>query len=344
VSPATKCQEPEAGTRIWRWIESGDGEAILQLEASTLGKDDEQEVDPVITLFTPDEIQENPGVVVDRWHQSGGWNQQVEREGRRNWKREIGGQVFFVNHYRITPEWADFGLDRAKRNIRVDDWEFTLRRPVAHSVLTGCGIPYQTNENCPPEAGARLWRWVYDEEKEVILQLESSTTGGDLDQVISPVVTIFTPQEIPEDHAPRIWSEFKSSSLASSPSTVTPAELKVERVGEWNRVVCVFQPHRYTRTSHLWSAFAHCFEAAEVVAITDIYPAGEQAIPGVTGELIWQAVTEAHPEQDVTFAASLEEAADFLVGTLRPGDLCLTLGAGDLTKIPDWVISELSSR
>ena len=130
---------------------------------------------------------------------------------------------------------------------------------------------------------------------------------------------------------------------AHLPTEVASA-LKAASEGEWNRVVCVFQPHRYTRTSHLWSAFAHCFEAADVVAITDIYPAGEPAIPGVTGELIWQAVTEAHPEQNVTFAASLEEAADFLVGTLRPGDLCLTLGAGDLTKIPDWVISELSSR
>ena len=120
--------------------------------------------------------------------------------------------------------------------------------------------------------------------------------------------------------------------------------LKTASEGGWDRVVCVFQPHRFTRTSHLWTTFAHCFEAADEVIITDIYSAGEPAIPGVSGELIYRAVNEAHPDSDISYRARLEDAADYLVDSLRPGDLCLTLGAGDITKVPDWIIPRLSER
>ncbi len=118
--------------------------------------------------------------------------------------------------------------------------------------------------------------------------------------------------------------------------------LKSASEGGWDRVVCVFQPHRYSRTAHLWTTFAHCFVAADVVVITDIYPAGEAAIPGVSGKLIRRAVTDAHPDRDVTYIAGLDDTADHLADILRAGDLCLTLGAGDLTEMPDWLISRLS--
>ena len=124
--------------------------------------------------------------------------------------------------------------------------------------------------------------------------------------------------------------------------TEVACALKTASEGGWQRVVCVFQPHRYTRTSHLWATFAHCFEAADEVIITDIYSAGEPAIPGVSGELIWRAVNEAHPDGNVAYVARLEDVADCLIDRLRPGDLCLTLGAGDLTQVPDWVITRLS--
>ena len=126
--------------------------------------------------------------------------------------------------------------------------------------------------------------------------------------------------------------------------TEVACALKAASEGEWSRVVCVFQPHRYTRTSQLWTSFAHCFEAADEVIVTDIYSAGEPPIPGVSGELIWQGVKEAHPDWEVSYVAELEDVADRLVQGLRPGDLCLTLGAGDLTQLPDRVISRLSER
>ena len=126
--------------------------------------------------------------------------------------------------------------------------------------------------------------------------------------------------------------------------TEVACALKTASEGGWGRVVCVFQPHRYTRTSHLWAAFAHCFGAADAVIITGVYSAGEPAIPGVSGELIWRAVVEAHPDQDVSYVPCLDEVVTRLVEVLRPGDLCLTLGAGDLTEVPDQVISRLAGR
>ncbi|MDE0217151.1 MAG: Mur ligase family protein [bacterium] len=126
--------------------------------------------------------------------------------------------------------------------------------------------------------------------------------------------------------------------------TEVACSLRTASEGGWGRVVCVFQPHRYTRTSHLWAAFAHCFEAADVVIITDVYSAGESPVPGVSGELIWQAVTEAHPEADAVYLPRLDDVADRLAEMLRPQDLCLTLGAGDLVEVPDQVMSMLAGR
>ncbi|WP_419917568.1 UDP-N-acetylmuramate--L-alanine ligase [Candidatus Poriferisocius sp.] len=126
--------------------------------------------------------------------------------------------------------------------------------------------------------------------------------------------------------------------------TEVAAALRTGFEGNWERVVCVFQPHRYTRTSHLWPTFAHCFECADIVIITDIYPAGESPVPGVSGELIHRAVSEAHPEWDVSYVADLDDVADHLAALLRPGDLCLTLGAGDLTELPPRVIPLLAGR
>ncbi len=111
--------------------------------------------------------------------------------------------------------------------------------------------------------------------------------------------------------------------------------------GEWNRVVCVFQPHRYSRTEALWEEFAHSFDGADHVLVTDIYSAGEPIRPGVTGELVVDAVSAVDPNRPVEFIAHRADLIDRLVGLLEEGDLCLTLGAGDLTTVPSDVIGEL---
>ena len=108
--------------------------------------------------------------------------------------------------------------------------------------------------------------------------------------------------------------------------------------------MCVFQPHRYSRTAALWRDFASAFERADVLVVTDIYPSGETPRPGITGKLIVDAVLDAHPWSSVAWMPRLDDAASWLTHRLRPGDLCLTLGAGDLTGLPDQVIGRLENR
>ncbi|WP_436795653.1 UDP-N-acetylmuramate--L-alanine ligase [Actinospongicola halichondriae] len=123
--------------------------------------------------------------------------------------------------------------------------------------------------------------------------------------------------------------------------TEVAAALDAARSGPFDRVVCVFQPHRYTRTRDLAPTFADAFVSADVLGITDLYPAGEVPIPGVSGQLVHDAVVAAHPEADVRYLADLDAAVAWLEQALRPGDCCITLNAGDLTTVPDLVIERL---
>lgn len=118
------------------------------------------------------------------------------------------------------------------------------------------------------------------------------------------------------------------------------AVLAAARTGGWSRVVAVFQPHRYSRTASLWQEFADAFVDADVVVITDVYGAGEAPRPGVNGRLIATAVADAHPDQTVEYYPDHDGLVDYLSTNLRAGDLCLTLGAGDLTLLPDELLDE----
>jgi UDP-N-acetylmuramate--alanine ligase len=111
--------------------------------------------------------------------------------------------------------------------------------------------------------------------------------------------------------------------------------------GGWDRIVCVFQPHRPSRTAALWKEFADSFVGVDVLAVTDIYLSGEATRPGVSGKLIVDAVLDAHPRSRVAYLPGLNDVVRWLAGELRSGDLCLTLGAGDLTTVPGRVLGEL---
>ena len=117
--------------------------------------------------------------------------------------------------------------------------------------------------------------------------------------------------------------------------TEVAAAIAAARDGGWRRIVCVFQPHRFSRTETLWPSFADAFAGVDVLAITDVYPAGERPRPGITGKLVVNAVLDAHPWATVAYLPHREDLVAYLAAGLRPGDLCLTLGAGDLTSLPD---------
>ncbi len=126
---------------------------------------------------------------------------------------------------------------------------------------------------------------------------------------------------------------------AHLPSEVRAA-LAAARNGGWPRVVAVFQPHRYSRTAELWAEFGRSFGDADEVVVTDVYGAGEGPVPGVTGRLVADAIRREQPGMPVHYAAGWADLRGVVRGVLRTGDLCCTLGAGDLTTLPDELMSD----
>jgi len=120
------------------------------------------------------------------------------------------------------------------------------------------------------------------------------------------------------------------------------AVLQGARDGGWGRVVAVFQPHRYSRTEALWRELADALTAADVVVVTEVYPAGEAPLPGVSGRLVADAVRSACPTKQVIYAQTREELVQVVAGTLAAGDLCLTLGAGDITTLATELLERAS--
>jgi UDP-N-acetylmuramate--alanine ligase len=110
------------------------------------------------------------------------------------------------------------------------------------------------------------------------------------------------------------------------------ATLDALRNGDPGRMLVLFQPHLYSRTRHLARELADALAAADVVAVTDVYPARETPIEGVTGKLVVDALAERRPGMLVAWTPSVEEGARFLVDVVRPGDCVVTIGAGDVDR------------
>ena len=109
------------------------------------------------------------------------------------------------------------------------------------------------------------------------------------------------------------------------------------------RLVVAFQPHRYTRTHDLLKEFATSFNDADVVFVTSVYAAGEEPIPGATGDALVEAI-RAHGHRDVTFVEKRVDLPAALLPRLREGDLVLTLGAGDITQVGPELLNQLASH
>jgi UDP-N-acetylmuramate--alanine ligase len=107
------------------------------------------------------------------------------------------------------------------------------------------------------------------------------------------------------------------------------------------RIVAVFQPHRYTRTRAMWKALGESLRRADLVLITDVYPAGEQPIPGVSGKLLVDALTQAAPGKRVVYLPRRSDVAEVLAAQVRPGDLVITLGAGDITMVGEETMERI---
>lgn len=123
--------------------------------------------------------------------------------------------------------------------------------------------------------------------------------------------------------------------LPSEVATVVSAAAQ----GDWKRVIAVFEPHRFTRIRDVGADFAHSFSGASVVLVTPLFAAGQEAIEGISSHTVSNAVRIAHPELDVRDVGSRLQLVELLSSLLQPGDLCLTMNAGELTTLPAEMIS-----
>jgi UDP-N-acetylmuramate--alanine ligase len=117
--------------------------------------------------------------------------------------------------------------------------------------------------------------------------------------------------------------------------TEVAAAIAAARTLAPERLLAVFQPHLYSRTAALWREFGHALAAADLVVVLDVYPARERAqdYPGVSGRLVAAAASEAAGGRPVAWLPGFAEARHFLQATLRGGDLCLIMGAGDVDAL-----------
>jgi UDP-N-acetylmuramate--alanine ligase len=121
------------------------------------------------------------------------------------------------------------------------------------------------------------------------------------------------------------------------------ATLAAARAVHPGRVVAVFQPHRYSRTRDLFDDFATAWNDADRVFVTEVYAAGEDKIPGAEGGPLADAI-RAHGHRDVRFVADLEELPAALARDLEPGDLVLTLGAGNVWQVGRALLALLAGE
>ena len=109
------------------------------------------------------------------------------------------------------------------------------------------------------------------------------------------------------------------------------ATLEAARGCGYQRLLVLFQPHRYSRTQHLWDDFCTAFNHADVLVIGDIYPAGEAPVRGITAEALADAIRAAGHKHAV-YRGSLQEGIECLLGEVRPGDAVLAIGAGNVNR------------
>lgn len=113
---------------------------------------------------------------------------------------------------------------------------------------------------------------------------------------------------------------------------------------DFNHVHVLFQPHRYTRTESLARIFGPAFDNADSVTVMDVYPAGETPIPGISGKTVAESILKHNSRQQVAWMPHRQEIVPYMVAKLVPGDLLITMGAGDVTSMAPLIVSALEEK
>ncbi len=121
------------------------------------------------------------------------------------------------------------------------------------------------------------------------------------------------------------------------------ATLEAARGCNYHRLLVLFQPHRYSRTQHLWEDFRRSFNLADVLVLTEIYAAGEQPIEGVTGEKLAEAIRSAG-HKNVVFTSTMQAGMEYMLREARPGDAVMAIGAGSVGRVLDQLSMLLGAK
>jgi UDP-N-acetylmuramate--alanine ligase len=121
------------------------------------------------------------------------------------------------------------------------------------------------------------------------------------------------------------------------------ATLEAAKICKFDRLLVLFQPHRYSRAQHLWNEFCSAFNLADVLVLTDIYPASEAPIEGITSEALANAIREAG-HKHVFYYPSMQAGIERLLAEARPGDAILTIGAGSVSRASNEILALLRAE
>lgn len=126
--------------------------------------------------------------------------------------------------------------------------------------------------------------------------------------------------------------------------TEIAATLKGAKDLDYQRIVVVFQPHRYSRTQAFEEEFGSAFDCADLIILTDIFSSGETPIPGVSGRTIVNSILEHKPDAQVVWLPRRKNLSDYLCAHTRAGDLLITMGAGDITGLGSEFVQDRTER
>jgi len=158
-------------------------------------------------------------------------------------------------------------------------------------------------------------------------------------QQISKGVSLFQGAKRRFQSKGRVKGVWVVDDYAHHPTEITTTLLGARQT-EPKRLICVFQPHRYTRTQFLCQQFGSAFTPADILILTDIYSAGEQPIPGINGEKL-KAEVESQTDQRVIYIPDKDKIARYLAEIVEPGDLVMTMGAGNIYQAGEELVERL---
>lgn len=137
----------------------------------------------------------------------------------------------------------------------------------------------------------------------------------------------------------RIYDDY-----AHHPTELKAALTAAAKAADAGRLIACFQPHLYTRTRDFADEFAHALALADRIVLTDIYPAREDPIEGVSTQLILDVLERDHAEIPVDYCANKADLPGFIASIVQPGDVVMTLGAGDVTLVGPILATQLRGR